>query len=80
MILQESLLLAKGEVMMGVPRAMLVGHALTSSLYGVKPLDMVCYLLALKVVAVVALLASVVPAGRAASRPYKSAARGIEDS
>jgi hypothetical protein len=60
---------------MGVPRAMLVGHALTSSLY-----DMVCYLLALKVVAVVALLASVVPAGRAASRPYKSAARGIEDS
>jgi hypothetical protein len=33
--------------MMGVPRAMLVGPALTSYLCGVKPLDMVSYLLAL---------------------------------
>ena len=48
---------------MGVPLAMLVGRALTSSLYGVKPLDAVSYLLAVVGVAVVALVASAVPAG-----------------
>ena len=53
--------------MMGVPWAMLVGHALTSSLYGVKPFDAVSYLLAVAGVAVVALVASAMPAGRAAS-------------
>jgi ABC-type antimicrobial peptide transport system permease subunit len=46
---------------------MLVGHALTSSLYGVKPLDAVSYLLAVAGLAVVALAASALPAGRAAS-------------
>jgi ABC-type antimicrobial peptide transport system permease subunit len=46
---------------------MLVGQALTSSLYGVKPFDAVSYLLAVMGVAVVALVASAVPAGRAAS-------------
>jgi ABC-type antimicrobial peptide transport system permease subunit len=46
---------------------MLVGHALASSLYGVKPLDAVSYLLAVAGVAMVALVASAVPAGRAAS-------------
>ena len=51
----------------GVPLAMLVGQALTSSLYGVKALDAVSYLLAGVGVAVVALVASAVPAGRAAS-------------
>ena len=54
-------------VVMGVPLAMLVGRALTSSLYGVKPLDAVSYLLAVVGVALVALAASAVPAGRAAS-------------
>ena len=54
-------------VVVGVPLAMLVGRALTSSLYGVKPLDATSYLLAVVGVAVVALLASAVPAGRAAS-------------
>jgi ABC-type antimicrobial peptide transport system permease subunit len=44
-----------------------VGHALASSLYGVKPLDAVSYLLAVMGVAMVALAASAVPAGRAAS-------------
>jgi len=67
MILQDSLLLTTAGVVMGVPLAMLVGHALTSSLYGVKPLDAVSYLLAVAGVAVVALIASAVPAGRAAS-------------
>ena len=67
MILQDSLLLTVAGVAMGVPLAMLVGHALASSLYGVKPLDAVSYLLAVGGVAVVALVASAVPAGRAAS-------------
>ena len=67
MILKDSLLLTAAGVVIGVPLAMLVGHALTSSLYGVKPLDAVSYLLAVVGVAVVALVASAVPAGRAAS-------------
>jgi predicted permease len=67
MILQDSLLLTTAGVGMGVPLAMLVGHALTSSLYGVKSLDAVSYLLAIGGLAVVALVASAVPAGRAAS-------------
>ena len=57
----------KGIRVIGVPLAMLVGHALASSLYGVTPLDWVSYLLAVVGVAVVALVASAVPAGRAAS-------------
>jgi len=67
MILQDSLLLTTAGVVAGVPLAMLVGHALASSLYGVKPLDAVSYLLAVLGVALVALVASAVPAGRAAS-------------
>jgi predicted permease len=67
MILQDSLLLTAAGVVIGVPLAMLVGHALASSLYGVKPLDAVSYFLAVVGVAVVALVASAVPAGRAAS-------------
>jgi ABC-type antimicrobial peptide transport system permease subunit len=67
MILQDGLLLTAAGVVIGVPLAMLVGQALTSSLYGVKPLDAVSYLLAVVGVAVVALVASAVPAGRAAS-------------
>jgi len=67
MILRDSLLLTMAGVVIGVPLAMLVGRALTSSLYGVKPLDAVSYLLAVVGVAVVAMAASAVPAGRAAS-------------
>jgi predicted permease len=67
MILKDSLLLTAIGVMMGIPLAMLVGRALTSSLYGVKPLDAVSYLLAVAGVAVVALAASAVPAARAAT-------------
>jgi len=67
MILRDSLLLTTAGVVMGVPLAMLVGRALTSSLYGVKPLDAVSYFLAVAGVALVALVASAVPAGRAAS-------------
>jgi ABC-type antimicrobial peptide transport system permease subunit len=46
---------------------MLVGRALTSSLYGVKPLDAMSYLFAVVGVALVAFAASAVPARRAAS-------------
>jgi predicted lysophospholipase L1 biosynthesis ABC-type transport system permease subunit len=67
MILQDSLLLMTAGVVIGVPLAMLVGRALASSLYNVKPLDAVSYLLAFSGVALVALVASAVPAGRAAS-------------
>jgi predicted permease len=67
MILKDSLLLTAVGVAMGIPLAMLVGRTLTSSLYGVKPLDAASYLLAVAGVAVVALAASAVPAGRAAS-------------
>src|ERR1019366_5275739 len=67
MILKDSLLLTALGVVIGIPLAMLVGHALTSSLYGVKPLDAVSYLLAVAGMAVVAMAASAAPAGRAAS-------------
>jgi predicted permease len=67
MILKDSLLLTAVGVVLGVPLAMLVGRALTSSLYGVRPFDVVSYLLAIVGVAVVALAASAIPAGRAAS-------------
>jgi predicted permease len=67
MILRDSLLLTAAGVVLGVPLAMLVGRALTSSLYGVKALDPMTYLLAFAGVAMVALAASGVPARRAAS-------------
>jgi predicted permease len=67
MILKDSLLLTAVGVVMGIPLAMTVGHALASSLYGVKPLDALTYLLAVAGVTLVALAATAVPAGRAAS-------------
>ena len=67
MILKDSLLLTAVGIAVGIPLAMLVGRALTSSLYGVKPLDAISYLLAVVGVAVVALAASALPARRAAS-------------
>jgi ABC-type antimicrobial peptide transport system permease subunit len=66
MVLKGSLLLTTAGVIIGVPAAMLVGHALTSSLYGVQPLDGMSYLMAVVGVTLVALAASVVPAARAA--------------
>jgi ABC-type antimicrobial peptide transport system permease subunit len=66
MILKGGLLLTVTGVAIGIPSAMLVGHAFASSLYGVQPLDAVSYLLAVLGMALVALAASVVPAARAA--------------
>jgi predicted permease len=67
MILRDSLLLTAVGVALGVPLAIFVGRALESSLYGVKPLDTISYLLAIVAVAAVALSASAVPASRAAN-------------
>jgi predicted permease len=67
MILSDSLVLTGAGVVLGVPLAMLVGRALGSSLYGVRPLDPLTYLIAVCGVTAVGLIASVVPAGRAAS-------------
>jgi predicted lysophospholipase L1 biosynthesis ABC-type transport system permease subunit len=67
MILKGSLLLTAAGVAMGVPLAMLMGRGLTSSLYGVQPLDAASYFLAVVGVVVVALAASAVPAARAAN-------------
>src|ERR1019366_5584076 len=63
MILKDSLMLTAAGVLMGIPLAVLVGRAFASSLYGVKPLDSLTYLLAVAGVAAVALAASAVPAG-----------------
>ncbi|HEY1985568.1 MAG TPA: ABC transporter permease [Terracidiphilus sp.] len=67
MVLKDSLVLTVIGVVFGVPLAFLVGRALSSSLYGVKPLDAASYLLAVIGVAAVALIASIVPATRAAN-------------
>lgn len=67
MILKDSLMLTAAGEVMGIPLAVLVGRAFASSLYGVKPLDAMTYLLAVVGLTVVAMAASAVPAGRAAS-------------
>jgi len=67
MVLKDSVALTVAGVVIGVPLAMLVGRALASSLYGIKPLDAVTYFLAVAGVVAVALVASAIPAGRAAS-------------
>jgi ABC-type antimicrobial peptide transport system permease subunit len=58
MILKDALVLTAVDVVMGIPLALLVGRTLTTSLYGVKPVDLVAI-----GVAGIALLASAVPAG-----------------
>jgi predicted permease len=66
MVLRESLILTASGVVIGIPLAMLMGKALTSALYGIKPYDAVSYLFAALGVAVVAMTASMIPARRAA--------------
>jgi predicted permease len=66
MVLRESLILTGVGVVIGIPLALLVGRALTSALYGIKPYDAVSYLLAALGVAVVSMVASTIPARRAA--------------
>ncbi|NYF80948.1 ABC transporter permease [Granulicella arctica] len=75
MVLRGSLLLCATGVVLGVPLAMAAGKGLESSLYGMKSLDAASYMFAIVGVALVALLASAVPAGRAASVNPTSALR-----
>jgi len=67
MILRNSLLLSALGVVVGIPLAAMAARALSSSLYGVRPLDPMSYLVAAAGVAAVALAASAAPASRAAS-------------
>jgi predicted permease len=67
MVLRDSLLLTASGIVIGAPLAILVGRGLASSLYGVKPLDGTIYAAAVAGLAVIALVASAVPARRAAS-------------
>jgi predicted permease len=67
MVLRDSLLLTAIGVALGVPLAILVGKALASALYGVKPSDALTYAVAVLGVVLVALLASLIPARSAAS-------------
>lgn len=66
MVLKGSLLLCLAGVTLGLPLAFFAGKGLQSSLYGMKPLDLTSYAAAIAGVACVALLASAVPASRAA--------------
>jgi predicted permease len=75
MILRGSLLLTATGVVIGIPLAMAAGKELESSLYGMKALDPGSYAFAISGIALVALLASAVPAGRAASVDPLSALR-----
>jgi ABC-type antimicrobial peptide transport system permease subunit len=67
MIVKDSLTVAVVGVLTGAPLAMLIGQALRGSLYGVKAFDAVSYLIAILGVGAIALAASAMPAGRAAS-------------
>jgi predicted permease len=74
-VLRGSLLLCAAGVVLGVPLAIAAGKGLESSLYGMKSLDAASYAFAIVGVALVALLASAVPAGRAANVSPTSALR-----
>jgi predicted permease len=67
MILRGSLVLTAAGVVIGIPLSMVLGNVLSSTLYGVKPLDGASYLFAVSGIVFVALGASAVPASRAAS-------------
>jgi len=75
MVLRGSLLLTGIGVVMGVPLALAASRGLASSLYGVKPLDVASYALAIVGVTLVALAASGLPAGRAGSVDPSTALR-----
>jgi predicted permease len=66
MVLRDSLMLTAVGVIIGIPLSLLLGKALTSALYGVKPYDGVSDLFAALGIAIVAIAASVIPARRAA--------------
>jgi predicted permease len=67
MVLRDSLLLTAMGIVVGLPLALLVGRTLASALYGVKPYDALSFLLSVFGVCLVAIIASVLPARRAAT-------------
>jgi predicted permease len=67
MVLRDSFAVTAFGATVGVPLAILVAKTLSSALYGVSPNDALTYSLAVAGVAFVALVASLVPARRAAS-------------
>lgn len=67
MILRDSLALAAIGILVGLPLAAVVAHALQSSLYGIQALDVASFAVAVAGVVVVALGSSSLPAARAAS-------------
>jgi predicted permease len=75
MVLRDSLILTVVGVAIGVPLASMTASALTSALYGVEPYDGVTYLWAVCGVPFVAVVASLVPARRAAKVDPLSALR-----
>jgi ABC-type antimicrobial peptide transport system permease subunit len=75
MVLRDSLILTAIGVVIGIPLATFTAKALTSALYGVKPYDGLNYLLAVCGVACVAIIASLVPASRAANLDVLAALR-----
>ncbi len=66
MVLRDSLILTAVGITIGIPLALLVGKALTSTLYGVEPYDGAIYVFAAMAMTTVAIAASVLPALRAA--------------
>lgn len=75
MVLRDALILTGIGVAVGVPLASQVAKALTSVLYGVKPYDGLSYALAVGGIAFVAIIASFIPARRAANVNPLSALR-----
>jgi predicted permease len=67
MVLHESLLISVAGVAAGIPLAIASAHLMRSMLFGVVPGDSLSFIGALSGVALVALIASAIPARRAAS-------------
>jgi ABC-type antimicrobial peptide transport system permease subunit len=67
MVLRESLLISVAGVAVGVPLAIAGAQLMRSMLFGVMPGDSISYLAALLGVTLVALVATLIPARRAAS-------------
>jgi ABC-type antimicrobial peptide transport system permease subunit len=66
MVLQGSLWLTLIGVLVGAPLAILISRTLASALYQVKPFDAFSYVAAVLCLVLVSLLASAIPAQRAA--------------
>ncbi|HKW56342.1 MAG TPA: ABC transporter permease [Candidatus Acidoferrum sp.] len=75
LILRESLLVSAAAILAGVPLAIAGARLMGSMLFGVRPSDLLSFVLALLGVIVVALAASIIPARRAAALDPNSALR-----